>query len=412
MLTAGIVCVSISVGMAILGFIGIDLARVLKNSRSNELLMRLRRWPWTLALIFFLIGISLLVREWSGFQVVYGITGGVLYGIFLAGMILGLRRLQNYEEAMDNAQKAQNPRLATMVISHSTGYKQIVNVEKAFSGVMFGDIAITIALMAGAGAYQLSNLQPHWFWLGQMGAILGVLVGLSQALRLLLTNWSYHSQQADFEAKEKELRFLAFSAMANMAISCLTLLALMSPIENNEGFSKNITLVMVQILVLLLGFLIPIAILAGFFGGLYSRRPNGKKGLWIFFWISLAVETIGTAAVLLVFYSVIKQAPKELPGYLALAALVVWSAIEIYGLVINHVDSRKALRAVLIIAGNIFMVSLVIWLFFLDPEKFIGGNWILFCAGVTLPTIATLIGIDLGVENLANKPYRSGGGGG
>jgi len=66
-----------------------------------------------------------------------------------------------------------------------TWLKHFWNVQKSFGGGAFGDFANTVGVLAGVGAYQLINASEGWFWLGQFGAFLAALGGLSLGVRYL-----------------------------------------------------------------------------------------------------------------------------------------------------------------------------------------------------------------------------------
>ncbi len=57
------------------------------------------------------------------------------------------------------------------------------NTTKGLGGGAFGDFANAIGILAGIGAYQLKDASPGWFWLGQIGAFLAMIIGLSLCLR-------------------------------------------------------------------------------------------------------------------------------------------------------------------------------------------------------------------------------------
>ncbi len=351
------------------------------SGKTQAVRFRWAVWPPALGFLCFSTGISLLVVQGSGYAVLYALLVAVLFFGFLFAYVSSLHRVRtgtsNHEE------------------------NKYWNSDKAFGGSVFGDAAVTIALLSGAGAYQLSRLAPNWFWLGQFGVYLALLVGVSQALRALM---------GAYGKVETDMKFDHWFAFGNLAIAYLTLLALMAPVKNSEAISRNWVYTGLQIGALGIvgvGGLILIVIFYYYFS---ASRQSVDRDAWLY-WAKL-VLTLLTIGALIGFRLLPGEAPDYLPAILGVCALLIWECMEFFSLGYNvaeygdsgdQVAARKLLRGSLILVGNIFMMALMIWVAPAPPTVFIGGHWILFCAGITLPSIAVLIGIDIGIKSLADK---------
>ncbi len=372
---AGQILAYISGGFLVIFIICFLVTERFRASLSRPAKYRLRLWPLLLCVLFMILSFSILTPEYRPPFVLYMVT---IFGILLVFIIALVSALLTIRD--------RNP---------SRIFKGYWNMDKAFGGSVFADIANTIALLAGAGAYQITRLSPSWFWVGQFGACLAVLAGVSVALR-----WTMGTLYRSHRLVTTNPLTDRWFAIGNLAIGCFSLLALMSPVNGNDAFSRNWVLLGMQMGVLALAVILPLVIiLVGFY-----HYPRLYLDRWTWpFWALILLVPLGTVAGLIVFGTLPYNVSAALPATLTDAALAVWIAMEAKGIYDNRSDERKVLRGSLIMLGNLFMFPLVIWVASTEPDTFIGGHWILFTAGLNLPAIATLIGVDLGIENLAHK---------
>jgi hypothetical protein len=89
--------------------------------------------------------------------------------------------------------------------------------EKPLGSDIWADLASTVSVLGGIGGYLILAQQPGWWWLGQLGALLTVVVSFA-----LFQRWMMESPTAPPE-----------TSLLHSAIGILTALALQTPVASN-----------------------------------------------------------------------------------------------------------------------------------------------------------------------------------
>lgn len=273
--------------------------------------------------------------------------------------------------------------------------KSFWNVQKAFGGGLFGDFANTIGVLAGVGAYQLSKADESWFWLGQFGAFLAALVGLSLVMRWILQSGKMQ------EGNPKSTRWYA---LGNFAIGIFTFLSITTPtstanLELLRSWLRIVQFIALAILSLFLGFYV------------YWFRVNRENtfaespGLSVLIWFGLISLDVGSI-IALIFFQIYKDLD-VLQIVFGGAAILIWLFMEFGALIENWRKNLAVLRSLSIIIGCIFLFSLTIWVGSASVNnpvtEYRPSQWFLFSASLVLTTQATLAGIAMAANSTARK---------
>ena len=256
--------------------------------------------------------------------------------------------------------------------------RQFWNPDKAFGGKAFSDFANAVGVLS-AIAIGVRDAGEGWFWLGQFGAFLAALVGLS-----LVERWTRDPSE-----------WFLWSAGLNFSVAAFTFLSIASPIEGNLWLKIPQTVV----LGLMLGI---IAFhLLRWFVKLRQFTPDG----YAFFFIWILILAVGAITLLWVFW--IFPTPDKLPFVFSIAAIISWIVIEgfspfqkeNYSLQSDWIKMLKLLnlgRSVVIIFGNLMLLTLVFWVETQNtsPEP-------LFYIGISITLLATVVGILMAAWTVA-----------
>jgi hypothetical protein len=319
--------------------------------------------------------------------------------------------------------------------------KPLWNTAKGLGGGAFGDFAGAVGILAGVGAYQLQNASDGWFWLGQFGAFLAMLIGLSLSLRWI--------RQDDWKKEDKEAPCCLFThwwyAHSTVAAGALTFLSMIFQTASTDPIPplrQTAWLFWLQ-----LGFIILILIVALSFSLQLpkilelSKKKEGDKPLfpqiglrYTLLLILIVVWTAVTGVLLVWIYSSDIIFADWVSSFCGAWATVIgvliefgilWTAggafwdgsvfkdIQVLhpeeGEVVNPIrnwkEPLKIMRGVDIILGNLALFVLVLWIAFWDPQAtdYNPVQWFLFCGAIVLMTQASLGGIILSTHDVAYR---------
>jgi hypothetical protein len=148
------------------------------------------------------------------------IIAGLLV-IFSIGSIFFANRLDNLERSL----------------------RTVWNPRKAFSGAIFGDIANTLGVLAGMGASRVFSDQSWFWWVGQMGGLLAMSVGLSLLWRGTREKKNLFEQHNDIvhipAADLAKVNRYKFFALFNFVVGFATWLSLMLITPGNQALVRQ-----------------------------------------------------------------------------------------------------------------------------------------------------------------------------
>jgi hypothetical protein len=371
---AGIVVVLCLIGLVIVWI-----------SLKNEARKKARRtWNVTLLLIIvmmLIIGFSLPLQSES-----YGWLGGYL-PFLLVFLFMYLNSL-----------------FGMFTFDNCPILRAIWNPRKGLGGGAFGDFANTVGVLAGVGAYQLSQAGEGWFWLGQFAAFLAALVGLNLGLR-----WIREPQWiVDDRTVPCFLCTHWWSACGNFAVGAFTFLAIISQSAQNTAtvvLLRSLWLFGIQMVLLL--FPIWILTLRQYF--LDSGINTPPRCPFYFLCTFISILVLGAIACLIIFQN--NLAPSCMNPVFGIAAMVAWISMELGTIIkISHTvydwkDLLKLIRSLDIVIGNLALIAVVCWVATQSPTPttYEPGQWFLFCGAIVLAVHATVGGIMLSAHDVVDR---------
>lgn len=292
--------------------------------------------------------------------------------------------------------------------------KLIWTPQKGFAGGTFGDFAGAVGILAGVGAYQLANANQGWYWLGQFGGFLCVLIGVSQ-----FQMWLEENADASI-----------WNALASMAVGSFTLLALYS--SAGAMLLYNLTLNIIQMV--FISFL-AVTVSLAYIARQLNRRPKpdkspGHRPYTIFFFMPLTILLIGAPLFILGF----RMSSTNIPGVVSMIFGILATAVgalmelmsfwkakepfltggafkrmkenghEVY-YINNWEDPIKLIRGLDMIIGYLGLLALVPWVAS-DQVTYTAGQWFVFCGAIALMTQASLGGIAIAAHQVAYSHYH------
>lgn len=101
-----------------------------------------------------------------------------------------------------------------------SGQKSLIrkawNWNKGLAGGTFSDFANGLGILAGVGAYQVQNPSPVWFWMGQFGAFLAIMIGLNLCVR-----WTREKDRIERILETEDATFYVFTKWTAAILSYL-----------------------------------------------------------------------------------------------------------------------------------------------------------------------------------------------
>lgn len=354
-------------------------------------------WLWPLVLMGFawIFGLSLLIKDTATDNRSAAALAFYLLTYLAIGMIFLMAVLLHERDRQDDER---------------SGLSEFWNSDKAFGGTVFGDFANTVGVIAGVGLYQVSNQAEGWFWLGQFGAFLAILVGLSLGLRA----WDTAIRILAGDNNAGEPAWQSAMAVGNLTIGAGTIMALMTFPQGTTTTQSFI----VTVGGIWIGFLVIVGIagfrLAWLWKNVQATLPTDrarsviKKILVGIFQGAIVLVPVAGIVWLAVTVSGQKYSP-EIPFRISLIPFLTWGLMELATIIKLLADRNQdrwwALfaRSTAILVANILMIVLVSTL---DPQtNAIRENWqwALYAIALSFAGAATLAGIHLGMLTLRTR---------
>jgi hypothetical protein len=320
--------------------------------------------------------------------------------------------------------------------------KPLWNTAKGLGGGAFGDFAGAVGILAGVGAYQLQDASDGWFWLGQCGAFLAMLIGLSLSLRWI--------RQDDWKKEDKEAPCFLFthwwyahSTVAAGALTFMSMITQTASVDPIPPLRQTAWLFWLQLIFIIILVLVVAFSLLYYFRRIYELGRNKVGDKFQFPCLALRFDMLNflnifwtaAAGILLVWVYTSDTifcdwASSFFGSWATLIGVLIefgilWTAggafwdgsvfkdIQVLhpeeGEVVNPIrnwkEPLKIMRGVDIILGNLALFVLVLWIAFWDPQAtdYNPVQWFLFCGAIVLMTQASLGGIILSTHDVARR---------
>lgn len=267
------------------------------------------------------------------------------------------------------------------------------NWDKALSGAALADLANSVGVLAGIGGHIILSQAAGWWWIGQLGTLLALIVGYSFWQR-----WLVEGQSETPEA-----------GMLNTTVGVFTLLALMAPVSLNPAFLHgwHATEWFWIIFLGLLTAIIPTALILTRFNQHHTVHldwPRVLSSLLLLIWVGGAF----TAMLLFQWYT----PPEALVFWFGLIAAFAWLLAELISLgrlakawydrgdinVVNYMTFEKNLWQV---TGALVIIVYLITKQVGDVSAF--GWTLVFAIGASFAGFGTLRGV---VTSLVNRRQK------
>jgi MFS family permease len=177
--------------------------------------------------------------------------------------------------------------------------RRIWNPRKAFGGAIFGDVANTIGVVAGMGASRLFA-PAAWWWLGQVGALLALMVGLSllwrgfmEKKRLKTLHQSLDNAPAD---KKKEAASRKWFGLLNLIVGFATWLSLMLITTSNASEVQRGDIRVLWFIYALL-FLVFLIFITVYYGRANLPADGWDRFMLVVFWLLFVALVIMAALI-------------------------------------------------------------------------------------------------------------------
>lgn len=385
MLIPGIVCVAVGGGFLIIFLIVSILwkTNVIRNTEAGTVVI----------LVFLTFGLMLTI---IGFSVLVQISKWFLFGYFVPVIFVIIPYIYSlYTSTNLHRARAVPPWL-----------KHFWNSQKLLGGSVFGDFANTIGVLAGVGAYQLSNQEEGWSWLGQFGGFLAIMVALSLCGRSILEVLDPKTTEFRGEESYSSARWMRWNALANFLVGSLTALSATSPILNSVTNQDNFELTQNWVFRSIWWTLALTVVLNLIFYMIWfyinrneQRRYTPDEHLpWYF--LLVAALGFGSALVIGKFMAY----PEWLPSGFGAGAIISWGVAEFAAIFQNwRTNGIKVVRSLLIVVGCLPMLYLTIWVAASPPTAYTWIHWFLFSESILSMIVATMIGIGLGIQTIVER---------
>lgn len=276
-------------------------------------------------------------------------------------------------------------------------------IEKGLGGSIFGEITSMVGVFAGIGAYRMVSINSDfiraWWWIGQVGSYLSILVCIS-----LLWRWGNSPAGSD-ETKQRVPALLGWIAAS------ATIISLYAPTPENrtivglseEGANGNVAGIMwLVLLVVLVALLLYVVI---------SKRARLFED-WPSRILTLGIILLTVAAIFSVIFAILgardSQDWSEAATVIAIIGVFSWVVGEFingasitaewrtnntYIRVLEYLDLEKNFWIVISGCGTIFFISSHQW----RRTEWQTINDILFIVSASLGFLGTLRGILRGI---------------
>jgi Ca2+/Na+ antiporter len=304
---------------------------------------------------------------------------------------------------------------------NKVGLRKIWNPDKGLGGGGFGDFANSVGILAGVGAYQLQGADPGWFWLGQFGAALAMLIGLSLCLRWI--------RKAKLDKKNPMTDDKWFSALMPYLAGVFTFLAIILSTDSLEnlvgehaGWLSGLQTAFLGLMIILGAFMI------------YKFYESSRNFVW------LLVGIVASNLICIIFLITFFMLQNDIPGWMGpafgilatlfgvtLEAVSLWQVensfitgkafqreesflrFETLYYLKNWKDPLRVMRGLDIVLGNLALFALVFWVCSSPPDPtstdmqtYNPVQWFIFCGGIVLMVQASLGGIIMSANDVAN----------
>ncbi|MCB9423126.1 MAG: hypothetical protein H6667_25230 [Ardenticatenaceae bacterium] len=333
-------------------------------------------------------------------------TGFILFDI-LVGFVLLLYVLSFFRFLYLRKQGAQNIQAMPPRIS------RVWNWDKALGGTVLADTANAIGVLGGIGAHTLLSNLDGWWWVGQFGALMAIIVGIS-----IFQRWLLEVPQANGDWWLSDRATVQASSILNILVGSLTLLSLMLPSQSNSShvIANDVGpagLTWIELFWFILISVLLIITIIQFVADPYRPQRQGAPRKYAY-GISILVIFVLTLITLIVF-----QATATTSDYgstaagdvLGILAGFAWIAAEFWSFILISVGWRRRwainVPKYLTWEKNIWQVTGALTIIvFLSAKINRGSGWsasegwtIAFVIGASFAGFGTLRGIFVGLMN-------------
>jgi glucan phosphoethanolaminetransferase (alkaline phosphatase superfamily) len=292
---------------------------------------------------------------------------------------------------------------------------RIWNWDKALGGTVLADTANAIGVLGGIGAHAVFSGLDGWWWVGQFGALLAIIVGLSSFQRWLLeapqnvANW-WQSDRAALQA----------SSILNILVGSLTLLSLMLPSDSNSShvIANDVGptgLTWIELFWFILIAVLFLITVVQFIIDPYRQQRQDASQKYAY-GISILVILLLTLIPLIVFQTTATTMSDSYGGtaagdVLGILAGFSWVAAEFWSFILISIGWRKRwdidVPKYLTWEKNIWQFAgALIIIVFLSAKINQGANWVIpegwtiaFAIGASFAGFGTVRGIFVGLIN-------------
>jgi hypothetical protein len=291
---------------------------------------------------------------------------------------------------------------------------RIWNWDKALGGTTIADTANAVGVLGGVGAHAVFSNLDGWWWVGQFGGLMAIIVGISTYQRYLL-----EPVTATNDWWQKDRATVQPGSVLNVIVGVLTLFSLMLPSQSNSShvIANDVGPTGLTFIELFWFILLPILlviIVIQFVSDQYRPQRQGKAGKYAY-GIALVSIFLITPIVLIVFHTTSTDGNYgETPAgdIFGILAGLAWIAAEFWSFILISVGWRKRwdidVPKYLTWEKNMWQVTGALTIIvFLSAKINQGDNWqtvplgwtIAFVIGASFAAFGTLRGIFLGLMN-------------
>lgn len=283
------------------------------------------------------------------------------------------------------------------------------NPDTGLAGDDFSDFTNAVGILAGIGAYELARADEGWFWLGQFGAFLTALIGLS-----LTYHWIIELRQS-----EKNTQW--WNAFGNLLCGTFTFLAIITAaIDLVTGNSLIWILQVIILSILIISSILIIKRSAEWMWGLVLVLPLVLLLITPFLlylinpeilqleWMSPSLAIAATLITVLMEFCGFWETRKPLWTGRAFKEYQDKGSSKAVFRIEDWKIPLKVVRSLDIILGNLALFALVLWTMINPPLEGVliydnPAQWFLLCGAIILMTQASLGGIIMAAHEKVKR---------